>query len=156
MMITTVWAVFMSSITLAVQYAKDSSWTTSWFTVKKKRQNCDRVNPLTKTTLENQGYLVQNVEQTIPGTRGIKRDLYGFIDFLAVSSYETLGVQATSLSNVSHRRRKILGDKQEEARAWLSCQGRRLEIWGWGWDDKTNSWFLDAKEITWDDLQTKT
>jgi hypothetical protein len=39
----------------------------------KKRRNCDRVNPLTKTTLEGQGYLVQNVEQTIPGRSPSKR-----------------------------------------------------------------------------------
>mgnify|MGYP003132306975 CR=1 FL=1 len=115
---------------------------------KKKRGNCNRVNPLTRTTLEDQGYMVALVEQTIPGTRGIKRDLYGFLDFLAVNQYETLGVQATSLSNASHRRKKILTERAEEAKQWLSFPGRRLEVWGWGWDEKTKSWFLNAREIT--------
>ena len=114
----------------------------------KKRRNCNRVNPLTKATLEDYGYMVQNVEQTVPGTRGIKRDLYGFIDFLAVSPNETLGVQATSLANTSARRRKILGERNEQARAWLACPGRRLEIWGWGWNAEGKTWTLDTKEIT--------
>ena len=117
----------------------------------KKRRNCDRVNPLTKTTLEGQGYLVQNVEQTIPGTRGIKRDLYGFIDFLAINSQETLAIQATSRSNMSARKTKILGEKRENSRDWLSCPGRRLEIWGWGWDEKGKSWSLRTVEITLED-----
>ena len=120
--------------------------------MKKKRRNCDQVNPLTKATLEDQGYLVQNVEQSIPGTRGLKRDLFGFIDYLAVSPHETLGVQATSLANTSARRRKIMGDKREQARAWLACPGRRLEVWGWGWDQASSTWSLDAREITWEEL----
>lgn len=118
----------------------------------KKRRNCDRVNPLTKTTLEGQGYLVQNVEQTIPGTRGIKRDLYGFIDFLAINPQETLAIQATSRSNMSARRSKILGEKRENSRDWLSCPGRRLEVWGWGWDEKGKTWSLRTVEITLEDF----
>ena len=114
----------------------------------KKRRNCDRVNPLTKTTLEGQGYLVQNVEQVIPGTRGIKRDLYGFIDFLAINPFETLAIQATSDSNVAARKNKILRDKKENSWDWLSCPGRRLEIWGWGWNQSEKSWYLRVIEIT--------
>tara|TARA_R100000655_G_scaffold46391_2_gene83316 strand:+ start:781 stop:1152 length:372 start_codon:yes stop_codon:yes gene_type:complete len=114
----------------------------------KKRRNCNRVNPLTRATLEDQGYMVALVEQTIPGTRGIKRDLYGFLDFLAVNQYETLGVQATSLSNKSSRKNKILTERADEAKQWLSFPGRRLEVWGWGWSEKDKSWTLNTTEIT--------
>jgi hypothetical protein len=96
----------------------------------KKRRNCDRVNPLTR----------------------IKRDLYGFIDFLAINPQETLAIQATSRSNMSARRSKILGEKRENSRDWLSCPGRRLEVWGWGWDEKRKSWSLRTVEITLEDF----
>ena len=92
--------------------------------------------------------MVALVEQTIPGTMGIKRDLYGFLDFLAVNQFETLGVQATSLSNKSSRKNKILTERAFEAKQWLSFPGRRLEVWGWGWSEKDKSWTLDTTEIT--------
>jgi len=58
--------------------------------------------------LRERGYLAGVVEQTVPQTF-IKRDLFGFIDILAVhpETGETLAIQATSGSNASARIYKI-------------------------------------------------
>lgn len=79
--------------------------------------------------LRSRGYLAGVVEQTVPKTF-IKRDLYGFIDILAIhpDTGETLAVQTTSADNVSHRARKI-GD--HENLPTVRAAGWTLHIHGW-------------------------
>lgn len=73
------------------------------------------------------GYLVGRVEQTIPHTR-ITRDLFGFVDLLAIREDEVLAVQVTSASNVAARVAKITG--HENLRAVREA-GIRIEVHGW-------------------------
>lgn len=60
----------------------------------------------------------------------VRRDLYGFIDIVALShEYKgILAVQTTSGTNVSARVAKILGLPIH--RLWISC-GNRIQIHGW-------------------------
>lgn len=82
---------------------------------------------LTKRDLEADGWLVAVVERWNPHAR-IRQDLFGFIDLLAVRAGETLGVQATSSTNVSSRVDKIAHSPHVAA---VRDAGWRLEVWGW-------------------------
>ena len=77
--------------------------------------------------LRKEGYLVGIVEKWNPHAR-IRQDLYGFIDLLAVRPGETLGVQATSGSNVSARVAKIA---EHENYPRVLEAGWVIEVWGW-------------------------
>lgn len=72
--------------------------------------------------------LAQKVEQTIPHTF-IKRDLFGFIDGIALDR-GIVGWQATTGDHLAERIAKIQGECREAALAWLK-QGGRIEVWGW-------------------------
>jgi hypothetical protein len=82
------------------------------------------------------GYHVEFVERWIPGDirsgfcggPGIKKDLFGIMDLLAVRPGEVLGVQVGSLNGHAAHRVKILG----EARTWdWIASGSRLMIHSW-------------------------
>lgn len=77
--------------------------------------------------LREQGYLAEVVERHNHFS-GKKHDLYGCIDILAIRGAETLGVQATSASNVGARVAKI--NALEVAQAWVAG-GRKLQVVGW-------------------------
>lgn len=84
----------------------------------------------TQRTLERlrkDGWLPAVVEKRNPATKTLN-DLYGFIDVLAVRDGETLGVQATSYSNVSKRVNKIADHENVDA---VRKAGWRIEVWGW-------------------------
>lgn len=72
---------------------------------------------------------------------GIRQDLFGFIDILAVRGTETLAVQATSASNVSSRVHKIADSPHVAA---VRDAGWRIVVWGWA--KKKNRWVL-AREV---------
>ena len=57
-----------------------------------------------------------------------KRDLFGILDIVALKEGKTLGVQSTSLSNVSSRVRKIECSVWFE---WLRRSNWRIEVHGW-------------------------
>ena len=57
-----------------------------------------------------------------------RHDLLGIMDVLALRPGATLGVQATTASNVSARVRKIMSS--DTRRQWLDA-GNLLEVWGW-------------------------
>jgi len=67
------------------------------------------------------------VEQRIPNTN-ITRDLFGFIDLLAIRGDETLAVQVTSGSNMAARERKIT---EHENLAAVRAAGWRVHVHGW-------------------------
>ena len=64
------------------------------------------MNPdnLTVKALQEQGYIAGIVERRISSR--VKKDLFGFIDIIAIKGSVTLAVQATSRSNVSARVKK--------------------------------------------------
>lgn len=69
------------------------------------------------------------VEQTIPHTF-IKRDLFGFVDIVAITPDGIVAIQATGGSGGAHAARvtKILNEPR--ARRWLAA-GQRIEVWSW-------------------------
>ena len=75
------------------------------------------VDQKTVKWLEGQGYLVGKVECA---NKYIKRDLFGFIDFVALRDGKTLGVQATNAGNFANRVKKIKASDKLE---------RVLETW---------------------------
>ena len=83
---------------------------------------------LTLRHLRAEGWaLVQVVEHWNPHAQ-IRQDLFGIIDVLAVRPNETIGVQATSHTNVSSRIRKLadhpnIGPIREA--------GWAIQVWGW-------------------------
>lgn len=91
----------------------------------------------TLQVLRKSGYRAQVVEQTIPHTF-IKRDLFGFVDIVAVPSSEEqkricatpLLIQVTTGSNAAARESKIRGAC---AGALADClaAGFIVEVWAW-------------------------
>lgn len=87
------------------------------------------MSPTARTlkALRDAGWTAGVVEKWNAYTR-TRHDLFGCIDIVAVRPGETLGVQATSVSNQANRLTKLRG--HEGAEAWLAA-GNRLEVWGW-------------------------
>ena len=77
--------------------------------------------------LESRGLLGWRVEEYNAFSRQY-RDLFGFIDVLAVGPGQVVGCQTTSFSGMSSRRKKIL--EHENLEAVLSA-GIRVELHGW-------------------------
>lgn len=77
--------------------------------------------------LRDQGYLCQVVEHWNAHAH-VRRDLFGFIDILAVDSAGTLAVQTTSGAHVAERIAKIRGHENFPA---LVKAGWRIEVHGW-------------------------
>ncbi len=67
---------------------------------------------------------------------GIRQDLFGFCDLIAVDGNRVLFVQTTSWSNVSSRRRKI--EANEVAALVARTPGAAVVIMGWR--KKGNRW----------------
>ena len=89
----------------------------------------------TMALMKKAGYRIGVVERFIKAGRfGIRKDLFGFIDLIAVKAAQAgvVGVQTTSGSNFSAHVHKIL-DNQEirsNAVAWLKA-GNRIFLHGW-------------------------
>jgi hypothetical protein len=83
----------------------------------------------TLKALKDGGYLCGMVERfnQYAGPHGIRQDLFGIIDIIAIKKGELLGVQSTGQAFAEHDR-KILAS--ENLRPWLES-GARFELWGW-------------------------
>jgi hypothetical protein len=90
------------------------------------------------------GYpLIDVVERWIPGAN-IRKDLFGFIDILAVGiGGDVLAVQATSRSNVSSRIKKIA---DHPGINYVRRAGWTIEVWGWYKRD--GRWIADIKDVS--------
>jgi hypothetical protein len=79
--------------------------------------------------MRNQGYVCQVVEKTIPHCF-IKKDLFGFIDILAMKVGEQglIGIQTTSTGNMNARIKKI--GEEPLAEVFLKT-GNRVVVHGW-------------------------
>lgn len=81
--------------------------------------------------LRKHGYECEVTEKWVrfPGMKmGVRKDLFGFVDVIAVSEAGCVGVQATSYTNVSARINKING--LPKALSWLKA-GNRIAVVGW-------------------------
>lgn len=94
--------------------------------------------------LEAEGWIVDTVERWIPHTLH-KRDLFGFIDLLAVhqGTGETMGIQTTSASNVSSRIHKMTASPHLPV---LRKAGWRLECHGWA--KKKGRWVCRREDVS--------
>lgn len=77
--------------------------------------------------LRELGYDCDIVERNIPHAR-IKKDLFGFIDILAMKSDYLVGIQITTGDHHTDRDRKILASPL--APKWIT-EFRKLELWSW-------------------------
>ena len=73
------------------------------------------------------GAIADVTERWIPNTK-IRKDLFGFIDILALIGPNTIGIQTTTRSHHAARRKKILAEPR--AKAWLKA-GNMIEVWSW-------------------------
>lgn len=92
--------------------------------------------------LREQGYLADVVEKWIPQARK-RKDLYGFIDILAIKDSEIVGVQATSGSNVAHRVDKIINHENIGA-----VRKANIRILVHGWAKSKGRWKLREVDVS--------
>lgn len=116
---------------------------------KKKRKGASPTQ-LTIKHLKKRGYETAIVEHWNHFSC-IRKDLFGFIDVVALGNMETLAVQTTSRSNMSARRRKILS---------LATHRRVIEA-GWtvvihGWAKKGNRWELKEETVSYASAEQST
>ena len=64
------------------------------------------------------------------GPHGIRQDLFGIIDVLALGPDGVIGVQSCGNSFSEHWK-KLTIERAEETAAWLSTPGCSLELWAW-------------------------
>lgn len=86
----------------------------------------------TKRTLDklrSEGFQLVEVTERWNAFAKVRKDLFGFIDVLAVRGDEILAVQATSGDNVSHRFEKMR--VLPAVTHWLESASRKLVIHGW-------------------------
>lgn len=90
--------------------------------------------------LRKRGYIPEIVERWNPWSK-TRHDLFGFIDVLAIhpEEHHMIAVQATSKTNRSARRAKIL--EHVNTRMWLQAGGT-LELWCWGKPKNSRYWDL--------------
>ena len=96
--------------------------------------------------LRKQGYLVAVVERWNPHA-GVRQDLFGVIDLLALKPGAILGVQTTSGDNLAARRTKALCEPK--LRAWFEAGGRFV-LHGWrkaGARGKRKLWAVREEEL---------
>lgn len=86
-------------------------------------------SPMERTLkyLRDRGYHAEVTERWVPGAR-IRKDLWGFVDVLAISPTNMLAVQCTSASNVSARVKKIA---DSEHLPILRGLGVDIHVHGW-------------------------
>ena len=82
--------------------------------------------------LREQGFLADVVEQRIPHAK-FSRDLFNILDIVAVGNGQTMGVQATSVDHISHRRVKMRASTELQT---LLDAGWVIVIHGWRKDGR--------------------
>lgn len=106
-----------------------------------KRRKPAQLTAKSANWLKDRGWVVGNVEKWIPKTRK-RKDLFGFIDLIAVRGDDVLGVQVTSSSNAAARMTKA--KKQPEYPVWMRAAG--FVVHGWKRPCKTRrTW--EVREI---------
>ena len=101
----------------------------------------------TLAELRKRGYLAEVVEKWNPYGRdgfGSRKDLFGFIEVLALRDDETLAVQTTSASNVSARVKKIA---DADALSAVRKAGWYVVVHGWRKNAK-GRWVLREVDVS--------
>lgn len=87
----------------------------------------------TLRALRDRGLVAAIVEKwnAYAGPHGIRQDLFGIIDVLALDpALGVIGVQSCGQDFSGHRT-KILEERYQETLDWLRTPGTSLELWGW-------------------------
>ena len=92
-------------------------------TLDKLREDCDAVQ------------VVEHWQSFFGRKGGVRKDLFGFIDIIALRGEETIAVQATSWTSVSARVKKIA---ESEHVAAVRKAGWKILIYGWRKNETTN------------------
>ena len=94
--------------------------------------------------LRDDGWIPEVTERFIPGAN-IRKDLYGWIDCLAIKeSGEVLAVQCTSKSNMSSRIKKI--EDSDTLPVIRKC-GWQIDVCGW-FINKAGKWEVKIEDIS--------
>lgn len=93
------------------------------------------VSPTQRTlrSLRDQGRKCGIVERynAHVGPHGIRQDLFGIIDIIALDPERgVVGIQSTGSAFSAHER-TILEERRQDTLDWLSTPGTSLELWGW-------------------------
>jgi len=97
------------------------------------------ISPTQRTlkALKQMGYKCAVVERWLqhvwraPGQgRGVRQDMFGIIDIIALTPTGVLGIQSTGRDFAGHHR-MLTCEKQEACINWLITPGTALELWGW-------------------------
>jgi hypothetical protein len=94
----------------------------------KKKRKPFNAKAQSKLYLEKLGYEVGNVEQWIARARR-RRDLFGAFDLLAFDGVKTIGVQVTTLTNVSTHR--AIMETDPRFIKWCSGPERYGDLHAW-------------------------
>ena len=87
---------------------------------------------------------VQVVEHWCPFSRR-RKDLFGFIDVIAIVGMETVAIQTTSWGNVSARAKKIA---ESDMLPYVRAAGWKLLVHGWRKSPKTNRHELKTLDLS--------
>ncbi|HEY0751634.1 MAG TPA: hypothetical protein VGD26_10785 [Chitinophagaceae bacterium] len=96
---------------------------------------------LSKRELEKHNYLVEITERWNAFARK-RKDLFDFIDLLAIKKGEILGIQTTSASNIHARIKKIT-----EHENYPAVRDSGIKIVVHGWYKEKNRWKVKIKEL---------
>ena len=75
---------------------------------------------------------------------GVRRDIWGFIDILAIADGKILAIQATTEPQASAHVLKIVRECAEPAAAWLKAGGL---IYVWGWSKVGHRWHVHERPV---------
>ena len=87
----------------------------------------------TLRALRDRGQIAAIVEKfnAYAGPHGLRQDLFGIIDVLALDPvHGVVGVQSCGNSFSAHRH-KICENRYQETINWLNTPGTRFELWAW-------------------------
>ena len=87
---------------------------------------------------------VEVVEHWNPHAR-IRKDLFGFVDILALQGSETIAIQSTSWANVSTRAKKI---GESPLVGFVRDAGWKIIIHGWRKNEKTNRYEVKTLDVS--------
>jgi len=108
--------------------------------------------------IREQGGRCEVVERFNPhvGEHGVRHDLFGIVDVLALDPSGFLGIQCCG-SDIKPHIDKLTIEKAQETRDWLSTPGGKLQVWGWRKvkakrGGKAMIWAPRIQEITMNDI----
>lgn len=105
----------------------------------------------TNDVLKAANFTTQKVE-TFNMHAGVRQDLYGFIDLLAMHpSHGIVGVQVCGPSDYAEHVKKMLGPRREALILWLASGGRAILV-GWRklkgrWTPRYHEFLLGSDEL---------